>query len=92
MLRPIKIRILEIVNQFDEIWNYDIISKISSEYNITTDIGKSYLNFDIVELSVNGLIEDIEQKIDETGKYKKEFLLHKYKITENGRNKIMNLN
>jgi hypothetical protein len=83
--RPIKFRILELFLDGEEHWNYEIVSKIQNEYNMKSDYGRDSINFDIIELASGGMLKDLEQKIDEEGIYKKDFLLHKYVITDFGR-------
>lgn len=83
--RPIKFRILELFLDGEEHWNYEIVSKIQNEYNMNNDYGRDSINFDIIELASGGMLKDLEQRIDEEGIYKKDFLLHKYVITDFGR-------
>lgn len=91
MLNPIKVRILEIMNDQNSRWNYEIVKQICNEYSINSIIGRDYINFDLIELNTNGFIEDVEQIVDENELFKKDYLLHKYKITESGKDKIANL-
>ena len=83
--RPIKFRILELFLDGEEHWNYEIVSKIQNEYDMNNDYGRDSINFDIIELASGGMLKDLEQRIDEEGIYKKDFLLHKYVITDFGR-------
>ncbi|MCO5384208.1 MAG: hypothetical protein NHB15_20830 [Methanosarcina barkeri] len=83
--RPIKFRILELFLDGKEYWNYEIVSKIQVEYGMNSGYGRDSINFDIIELASGGMLKDVEQKVDEEGIYKKDFLLHKYVITDFGR-------
>lgn len=83
--RPIKFRILELFLDGEEHWNYEIVSKIQQEYNMQSNYGRDSINFDIIELASGGMLKDVEQKVDEGGIYKKDFLLHKYVITDFGK-------
>ena len=83
--RPIKFRILELFLDGKEYWNYEIVSKIQQEYGMNSNYGRDSINFDIIELASGGMLKDLEQKVDEGGIYKKDFLLHKYVITDFGR-------
>jgi hypothetical protein len=83
--RPIKFRILELLLDGKEHWNYEIVSKIQEEYNMQGNYSRDSINFDIIELASGGMLKDIEQKVDEAGTYKKGFLLHKYVITDFGK-------
>lgn len=83
--RPIKFRILEILLDGKEYWNYEIVSKIQEEYGMNSAYGRDSINFDVIELASGGMLKDVEQKVDDNGIYKKGFLLHKYMITDFGR-------
>jgi hypothetical protein len=83
--RPVKFRILELFLDGKEYWNYEIVSRIQEEYGMKSGYGRDSINFDIIELASGGMLKDLEQKIDESGIYKKGFLLHRYMITEFGK-------
>jgi len=83
--RPIKFRILELFLDDKEHWNYEIVSKIQDEYNLRGNFQRDSINFDILELASGGMLKDVEQKVDDKGIYKKDFLLHKYSITDFGK-------
>jgi hypothetical protein len=83
--RPIKFRILELLLDGKERWNYEMVSKIQEEYNMHGNYNRDSINFDIIELASGGMLKDVEQKVDEDGIYKKGFLLHKYVITDFGK-------
>ena len=83
--RPIKFRILELFLDEQEHWNYEIVSKIQQEYNMNSNYGRDSINFDIIELASGGMLKDVEQRVDDEGIYKKDFLLHKYMITDFGK-------
>jgi hypothetical protein len=85
--RPIKFRILELFLDGNEYWNHEIVSKIQEEYGMNNTYGRDSINFDIIELASGGMLKDLEQKVDEGGIYKKDFLLHKYTITDFGRSR-----
>lgn len=83
--RPIKFKILELFLDGEGHWNYEIVSKIQEEYNMKSAYCRDSINFDIIELASGGMLKDVEQKVDEKGIYKKNFLLHKYVITDFGK-------
>jgi hypothetical protein len=82
---PIKFRILELFLDGKEYWNYEVVSKIQEEYGMKSDYGRDSINFDIIELASGGMLKDLAQKVDEEGIYKKDFLLHRYVITDFGK-------
>ena len=83
--RPIKFRILELLLDGKEYWNYEIVSKSQEEYGMKSNFHRDSINFDILELASGGMLKDVEQKVDEEGVYKKDFLLHRYTITDFGK-------
>lgn len=83
---PIKFRVLEILSDGKSQWNSDIIRQLQSEYSdLKGDYGRDSANFDMIELASNGLIMSVELKVDEEGVYKKDYLMHKYVLTEFGK-------
>jgi hypothetical protein len=83
--RPIKFRILELLLDGNERWNYEIVSQVQKENNMKGNYNRDSINFDIIELASGGMLKDLDQKVDDEGIYKKGFLLHKYVITDFGR-------
>jgi hypothetical protein len=83
--RPIKFRVLELFLDGKEHWNYEIVLKIQEEYGMKSNFQRDSINFDIIELASGGMLKDVEQKVDDSGIYKKGFLLHRYLITDFGR-------
>lgn len=88
---PFKFRILEIFDDDQPHWNYDVVKQIQKEYNSMGDYQRDSINFDIIELASGGMLKEIETKIDENGVYKKNFILHKYMITELGKVRASNV-
>jgi len=85
--KPTKIRILEIFKDGKSRWNYEVVSQIHKEYSMKGDYNRDVINFDLIELASGGMLSDIDQKVDTEGIYKKNFLLHKYVITDVGKEK-----
>jgi len=88
--RPLKIRILEIFNDGQPHWNYEIIRTVFKEYGMSGNYNSSLINFDLVELASGGMLTDVEQMMDTGGVYRRGFLLHKYVITGLGKEKAAN--
>lgn len=82
---PLKFRILEIFNDSQPHWNYEVVKQIQKEYNAMGDYQRDSINFDIIELASGGMLKEIETEIDKKGIYKKDFLLHEYIITDLGK-------
>ncbi|MDN5308702.1 MAG: hypothetical protein PWP14_96 [Methanolobus sp.] len=82
---PIKFQIIKALLDGGEYWNYEIVSPIQKACGMESDYGRDTINFDLLELLSAGMIRDLEQKVDKDGTFKKDFLLHKYQITDYGR-------
>ncbi len=82
--RPLKFRMLEILSDGSEMWNYDIVSQIMGEYSMSSGFDRDSVNFDLIEMQASGFIEAVESDIDENGSFRKGALLNKYKITSIG--------
>ncbi|MCL2862601.1 MAG: hypothetical protein FWE54_00665 [Methanimicrococcus sp.] len=90
MQLPIKFRVLEILSDGKCHWNSDIVCLLQSEYSdLKGDYGRDSANFDIIELASNGLIMSVESKVDEEGTYKKGFMMHKYVLTDVGKDRCV---
>ncbi|MFA6952464.1 MAG: hypothetical protein WCQ23_05310 [Candidatus Methanomethylophilaceae archaeon] len=83
--RPMKFRILEILYDGDEIWNYDLVKQLMDEYGMKGDFHRDSVNFDLIETVASGFIESVESEIDTTGKFREGSLLYKYRFTSIGK-------
>lgn len=84
--KPVKFRIIELLVDGAEMWNYELVDKISKENNQTSAFQRNNLNFDCIEVAASGFIESTDSAIDEDGsKLGKDRLLTKYKITDLGK-------
>ncbi|WNY26432.1 hypothetical protein [Methanolapillus ohkumae] len=90
-LRPTKIRLLELFQDEKPHWNYEIIDRIHKEYGLSGNYNRDIINFDIIELASGGMIKDVEQAVDDKGVSKKGFLMHRYVITDFGKEKVKNV-
>jgi len=84
--RPIKFRILELLYNGDQLWNYEIAKIITEEDNQTSKFQFNDINFDCIEVTASGFVESVEDAIDEDGsKLGAGRLRTKYKITDLGK-------
>jgi len=84
--KPVKFRVLEILSDGAEMWNYEIVDKLSKEYRMTSQYERNSLNFDLVEICTSGFIEGIDESVDTDGsKLGSGRLLMKYRISEIGK-------
>ncbi len=81
---PIKFRLLEILEEGGEMWNYEIVPKLMGEYNMKSHHEQQMVNYDLIEMVSAGFLNEGESVIDEEGKFNKGHLLTKYSITPLG--------
>lgn len=84
---PLKFRILGILSEGEK-WNYEIVKQMQDEYNMHSDYERDCINFDIVEIASNGMVDVTDIKLDEEGFYKKDALLQKYSLNNRGKEEI----
>ncbi len=87
---PRKIRLMEIMQDGGEYWNYDVIKQAMKDYGMQGDFARDTLNMDLIELAAIGFIKEVDLKVDDEGVHKKGFLLHKYVITDDGKARLAN--
>lgn len=79
-----KFRIMEVLSDGAEMWNYDLVKMLMEEYGEKSGFQRDSINFDLIELQASGFIEPTESKIDIDGTFRQDALLNKYKITDLG--------
>ncbi|ODV49902.1 MULTISPECIES: hypothetical protein [Methanohalophilus] len=85
---PRKIRMMEIMQDGKEYWNYEVIEQTMKDYGFQGEFSRDTLNMDLIELAAVSFIKEVDLKVDDEGVYKKGFLLHKYVITEDGKARL----
>lgn len=85
--RPIKFRVLEVYSDGKEHWNSEVVKQLQAEYGMNSNYGRDSVNWNLIELAAGGMLKEIDVRMDDEGKYKKNALLHKYIITDYGRTK-----
>jgi hypothetical protein len=78
--------ILRLLDQKDEgMWDYEIADETLSEYGYQGAYWKGEVRLALTDLYSGGLVEDLEDKIDDGTHFKADKLLVKYKLTAFGR-------
>lgn len=72
-------------------WDYEAVSKIQNEYGIDNDYWKFTLRFYLMELSGGGMLEVIEEAIDDGSRFKADSVVFKYKLTDFGSMRVETL-
>ncbi len=68
-----------------ELWNYEAVDMMLDHYNVSKDSLDRWLGrFWLMEASVNGLLEIVEEKYDDGSYFKEDSVVTKYRVTKHG--------
>lgn len=90
----VKGRILQIVHEAsnDGIWDYEIANKILVEYNKSGAYWMGTVRVTLTDLYSSGLIDSVEEKIDDGTHFGSNKVLFKFKMTEFGIERMLDTN
>ncbi|MBS4026454.1 MAG: hypothetical protein KGZ96_12370 [Clostridia bacterium] len=77
----IKGRILQLINENKALWDYEVADKILVEYNLTSDYWKKTVRVTLTDLYSSGLIESLEEKLDDGKHFEQDKILFKFAMT-----------
>jgi len=81
---PVKMRIIQMLLQSKEMWDYEIAKEIFSEYP-ERFVHFKRLNAYLAEMKASGLIEDRDRAVESTGStFSSSELFHKIRLTALG--------
>lgn len=69
-------------------WDYEIADEVLSEYEYQGAYWKGEVRLALTDLYSGGLVEDLEDKLDDGTYFQADKLLVKYKLTEFGRERM----
>ncbi|MBO5519161.1 MAG: hypothetical protein J5945_03315 [Candidatus Methanomethylophilus sp.] len=72
-------------------WDYEAVEKIQTEYGIANDYWKFTLRFYLMELSGGGMLEVIEEDLDNGSHFKPDSVVFKYRLTDFGKMRVETL-
>ena len=81
---PIKSALFMVYHDGEAFWDYEAVDKILEKYGCNTQYWRLVLRFNLMELAAGGLLEVVDEKMDDDGYFDKEKAVCKYKITEFG--------
>lgn len=85
----IKSQMLYYFKDEQEMWENDCINRVlERDGKVGNDYWTWTCRFYLMELSTNGLLEPMEQKIDDTGVFGENHSLTRYRLTDYGKYKI----
>ena len=91
MSLPYKSLLLKSFKEKNEQWEYDAVKDLMASCNLNSDYWKYNARFWLMELQTCGLIEIVEQDIDDGTHYSEGRILTKYKVTGMGLDRIQNM-
>lgn len=86
----IKGRILQLIAEKEELWDYEICEAIMKEYNMKGDYWKGVIRVTLIDLYSSGIITSVEEKIDSEGYFGSNKLTFKYRVTDFGKQRMQN--
>ncbi len=81
---PIKFRLMQILENGGPMWSYEVVDKLCQEYNMSSEHERHMVNYDLIEMTSAGFLQELEHKVDTEGKLNKDHLLVRYGITDLG--------
>jgi hypothetical protein len=84
----IKGRMLQLLQADGPLWDYELADRIGREYDQQGEYGYGNVRLTLADLSSNGLVETVQEKIDPVLSYGKEKLLLRYSVTGFGRERM----
>lgn len=86
----IKGRILQYLNVRQPIWDYEIVSMAQAEYGLSGDYWKGTIRALLADLSSCGLVESVQEDIDNGQYFGPEKVLFCYCLTDFGKQRMKN--
>jgi len=80
-----KSRMLQIINEREGLWEYELVDMIMKDYGLSTRIDKGNIRISIVELSANGLLTITDMKEDFGEYFGKGKVVYKYTLSKFGK-------
>ncbi len=84
----IKGRILQHLAETPMLWDYQISELIMKEYGLSGDYWKGAIRVSLADLFSCGLIESIEEGIDDGAHFGCEKVLFRYRLTDFGKSRM----
>lgn len=88
---PMKSALLKSFKDKGPMWDYEAVDSILDEYGCKTDYYRFVLRFSLMELAGGGLLESVEEELDDGSHFKSDSVVTKYKITDFGLMRVESL-
>ncbi|MCR6545668.1 hypothetical protein [Dehalobacterium formicoaceticum] len=86
----IKGRILQLINEAPKgIWDYEVAEKILLEYGLNGAYWKGTVRVTLTDLFSSGLIDSLEEKLDEGQHFGPDKVLFKFRMTDFGVSRLV---
>ncbi|MCQ6963790.1 hypothetical protein PV02_12070 [Methanolobus chelungpuianus] len=86
-----KTRLIQLLNEGGESWDYELIDKLLAEYGKSGDYWKWMVRFWMVELSCGGIFNIVKAEADDGSHFAKGKVLYRYDISDFGKARIEEL-
>lgn len=88
---PMKSRLVQLLYQQKEAWDYELIGKLLPEYGKNSDYWKWMARFWMTELSCGGIFSIVDAKADDGSRFAKGKVLYRYSISDFGKSRVEEL-
>jgi hypothetical protein len=88
---PMKSRLVQILSEQKEAWDYELITKLLAEYGKSGDYWKWMARFWMAELSCGGIFSIVDVAADDGKRFEKGKVLYRYSLTDFGQARVNEL-
>lgn len=82
-------RTIQILEERGPSWDYDIAKQVIDEYELQDDRrNRSNIRIWLIEYAANGLIEAVEDAVDDGSNFREDKLMSRYQVTNFGRQRM----
>ncbi len=86
-----KSALLKLYKDKGPMWNYEAVDTITKEYGCQTEYYRLVLRFSLMEMAGGGLLDTIDEEVDDGSHFKPDSVVVKYAITDFGRMRVETL-
>lgn len=88
---PIKGYMLKRLRDDGPAWDYDLINFTMKEYGCESEYWKYVIRFNLMEMAGGGLLDTLEEALDDGSHFSKDAILVKYSISDFGTMRVETL-
>ncbi|WP_406655822.1 hypothetical protein V7O62_08400 [Methanolobus sp. ZRKC2] len=88
---PMKSRLVQILSEQKEAWDYELVTKLLAEYGKSGDYWKWMARFWMAELSCGGIFNIVDIAADDGKHFESGKVLYRYNLTDFGKARVSEL-